>query len=68
MKTPLTIIILMVFKVVFGQVDNFNYMNEKEKNYKAASNIHQEVKGKYHEVPWDEMYLLRTKCLMNILE
>ena len=32
MKVPLTIIILMVFKGVFGQGDNFNNMNEKEKN------------------------------------
>jgi len=41
----------MVFKVVFGQVDNFNNMNEK-KNYKAARNIPQEMKEKNHEVAW----------------
>jgi|WetSurSiteA1Bulk_404760.scaffolds.fasta_scaffold13436_2 hypothetical protein len=36
MKALLTKIILQVFKVVFGQVDSFNNMNEKGKNYKPS--------------------------------
>jgi uncharacterized protein with HEPN domain len=36
-------------------IRNFEIIGE------ATMNIPHEVKEKYHEVPWDEMYLLRNK-------
>jgi len=43
------------YKTADAVIRNFEIIGE------AARNIPQEVKEKYHEVPWDEMYLLRNK-------
>jgi uncharacterized protein with HEPN domain len=42
-------------KTADAVIRNFEIIGE------AARNIPQEVKEKYQEVPWDEMYLLRNK-------
>ena len=43
------------YKTADAVIRNFEIIGE------AARNIPPEVKEKYHEVPWDEMYLLRNK-------
>jgi uncharacterized protein with HEPN domain len=43
------------YKTVDAVIRNFEIIGE------ASRNIPAEVKEKYHEVPWDEMYLLRNK-------
>lgn len=43
------------YKTTDAVIRNFEIIGE------AARNIPQEIKAKYHEVPWDEMYLLRNK-------
>jgi uncharacterized protein with HEPN domain len=43
------------YKTADAVIRNFEIIGE------AARNIPQEVKAKYKEVPWDEMYLLRNK-------
>ncbi len=42
-------------KTIDAVIRNFEIIGE------AARNIPQAIKVKYHEVPWDEMYLLRNK-------
>ncbi len=42
-------------KTTDAVIRNFEIIGE------AARNIPREIKVKYHEVPWDEMYLLRNK-------
>jgi uncharacterized protein with HEPN domain len=43
------------YKTVDAVIRNFEIIGE------AAKNLPSEVKDKYSEVPWDEMYLLRNK-------
>ncbi|MGM0377346.1 MAG: HepT-like ribonuclease domain-containing protein [Bacteroidota bacterium] len=43
------------FKTVDAVIRNFEIIGE------ASKNLPDEVKEKYPEVPWDEMYLLRNK-------
>lgn len=43
------------YKTADAVIRNFEIIGE------ASRNIPSEVKDKYHEVPWDEMYLLRNK-------
>jgi uncharacterized protein with HEPN domain len=43
------------YKTADAVIRNFEIIGE------AARNISPELKEKYHEVPWDEMYLLRNK-------
>ena len=43
------------YKTADAVIRNFEIIGE------AARNLPSEVKEKYHEVPWDEMYLLRNK-------
>ena len=43
------------YKTADAVIRNFEIIGE------AAKNISPELKKKYHEVPWDEMYLLRNK-------
>jgi uncharacterized protein with HEPN domain len=47
------------YKTTDAVIRNFEIIGE------AARNISQEVKEKYHEVPWDEMYLLRNKVFLG---
>lgn len=43
------------YKTVDAVIRNFEIIGE------AAKNLPSDVKDKYSEVPWDEMYLLRNK-------
>ncbi|NJN26298.1 MAG: DUF86 domain-containing protein [Cyclobacteriaceae bacterium] len=43
------------YKTVDAVIRNFEVIGE------AAKNLPKEIKEKYHEVPWAEMYLLRNK-------
>ena len=43
------------YKTVDAVIRNFEIIGE------AAKNIPEEIKSKYPDVPWDEMYLLRNK-------
>lgn len=43
------------YKTVDAVIRNFEIIGE------ASKNIPVEIKEKYNEVPWDEMYLLRNK-------
>ena len=43
------------YKTVDAVIRNFEVIGE------ASRNLPQEIKEKYPEVPWDEMYLLRNK-------
>ncbi|MBK9402234.1 MAG: DUF86 domain-containing protein [Bacteroidetes bacterium] len=43
------------YKTVDAVIRNFEIIGE------AAKNLPEELKGKYTEVPWAEMYLLRNK-------
>jgi uncharacterized protein with HEPN domain len=43
------------YKTVDAVIRNFEIIGE------AAKNLPQEIKVKYPDVPWDEMYLLRNK-------
>lgn len=43
------------YKTVDAVIRNFEVIGE------ASKNVPQEIKDKYNEVPWDEMYLLRNK-------
>lgn len=43
------------YKTVDAVIRNFEIIGE------ASKNVPQEIKDKYKEVPWDEMYLLRNK-------
>ncbi len=43
------------YKTVDAVIRNFEVIGE------AAKNIPAEVRGKFPEIPWDEMYLLRNK-------
>jgi len=43
------------YKTVDAVIRNFEVIGE------ASKNIPQEIRDKYSEVPWDEMYLLRNK-------
>lgn len=43
------------YKTVDAVIRNFEIIGE------ASKNIPQEIKDKYKEVPWDEMYVLRNK-------
>ncbi|MBT3424694.1 MAG: DUF86 domain-containing protein [Bacteroidetes bacterium] len=43
------------YKTVDAVIRNFEIIGE------AAKNVPEEIKNKYSEVPWSEMYLLRNK-------
>lgn len=43
------------YKTVDAVIRNFEIIGE------ASKNVPKEIKDKYVEVPWDEMYLLRNK-------
>jgi len=43
------------YKTVDAVIRNFEIIGE------ASKNIPDEIKEKYYDVPWDEMYLLRNK-------
>ncbi|MCA1756256.1 MAG: DUF86 domain-containing protein [Bacteroidales bacterium] len=43
------------YKTVDAVIRNFEIIGE------ASKNVSEEIKDKYIEVPWDEMYLLRNK-------
>ncbi|WP_162343031.1 HepT-like ribonuclease domain-containing protein [Cyclobacterium salsum] len=43
------------YKTVDAVIRNFEVMGE------AAKNLPIEIRSKYEDVPWDEMYLLRNK-------
>lgn len=47
------------YKTVDAVIRNFEIIGE------AAKNIPSEIKSKHQKVPWEEMYLLRIKSLMN---
>ena len=43
------------YRTVDAVIRNFEVIGE------ASKNLPKEIKGKYKEVPWEEMYLLRNK-------
>jgi len=43
------------YKTVDAVIRNFEIIGE------ASKNLPKEIKDKYHEIPWAEMYLLRNK-------
>lgn len=50
------------YKTVDAVIRNFEIIGE------ASKNLPSDLKEKFPEVPWEEMYLMRNKDSMNILE